>query len=72
MADSISRIVPPSVALDRTGQLSQERRRKAGGDVARHQDADDGNKMPASQQEKPAVEDNGAEENKGKHLDINA
>jgi hypothetical protein len=28
--------------------------------------------MPASQQEKPAVEDNGAEENKGKHLDINA
>jgi hypothetical protein len=70
MADGVSRVVPPSVSLDRTPALGRERQRKNRGD-GRENAAKQRPEPPA----RPTLLDDELtelEKNKGKNLDIKA
>ena len=74
MADSINRIVPSSVGLDRTGHLGSETRRNSADDRLRRQDREEEDPAREAKQETPINNDAepGHQKIKGKHLDINA
>ena len=66
MADSVNRIVPPSVSVDRTLSPGRERERKKRGESPRRQ-ADE----PAQADSQASVGSAPSEQEKGKNLDIN-
>jgi hypothetical protein len=70
MADSINRIVPPSVSVDR-GRPADRERAKEKSDAQKRKRSP-GAAAPESQIEEPGGEPDGAAKDKGKHLDISA
>ncbi|MGH7872190.1 MAG: hypothetical protein ACREQO_08225 [Candidatus Binatia bacterium] len=74
MADSINRLVPSAIALDRAGQFGSERRRNSTADWLRRQDPEEEDPLREAKQETPANYDAepGHNKIKGSHLDINA
>jgi hypothetical protein len=72
MADSVNRIVPPSVSLDRTPALGRERERKNNSDD-RKKAGEKSTELPASASSATADHElTELEKNKGKNLDIKA
>ena len=71
MADSINRIVPPSVSVDRGRQIGRERPKEKPG-AERRKSPPGGAAAPDNQSEEPGGEPDGAVKDKGKHLDISA
>ena len=71
MADSINRIVPPSVSVDR-GRPAGRERAKEKPDAQKRKRSPGGAAAPESQIEEPGGEPDGATKDKGKHLDISA
>lgn len=74
MADSIQRIIPPSVALDRAGQFAKERRRKPEDQPDRQRDGGGENPVTANHPEPTAKTEteSAQDKTKGTHVDINA
>ena len=74
MADSIQRIIPSSIPLDRAGQFDKERRRNVADGQKRRQDADEEQRVPEGQQTTPANDDAAPVQSniKGKNLNIKA
>jgi hypothetical protein len=69
MADSINRIVPPSVSVDRGRQIGRERPKEKPG-AERRKPFPGGAAAPENQSEEPGGEPDGAAKDKGKHVDI--
>jgi len=70
MADSINRIVPPSVSVDRGTELRRERTKTPGD--RRRKPKPGAEPAPDNQPEAPATEPAESDRDKGQHLDINA
>ena len=71
MADSINRIVPPSVSVDRGRPVGRERAKEKPAAQKRKRSSG-GSEAPENQSEEPGGEPDGAAKDKGKHLDISA
>ena len=69
MADSINRIVPPSVSVDRGRQIGRERPKEKSG-AEKRKPPPGGADAPENHSEEPAGEPDDAAKDKGKHLDI--
>jgi hypothetical protein len=74
MADSIQRIIPSSILLDRAGQFGKEQRRNVADGQQRRQDPDEEQRVPEGQQATPANDDAAPVQSniKGKNLNIKA
>lgn len=67
MADSLNRIVPPSVSVDRSNEPRRDRSKNPG---ERRRQPNPGGAAPP--QEQPAEQPEEKDRDKGNHLDINA
>jgi hypothetical protein len=74
MADSVNRIVPPSVALDRAAQVDREAKRKKSGEARKKARSERVNAVTSREIDpsKDDVMEAEEEKTKGKNLDVNA